>query len=160
MKKHDIIQNKLIKDDELSGKLAYWNFLEKKIVFTNGCFDIIHLGHIKYLAQAADLGNILVIGLNTDESVKRIKGNSRPLNDQNARAMVLGSLFFVDAIILFDENTPLELIKKVKPHTLVKGSDYSENEIVGADVVKSCGGEIVTIDFVEGYSSSDIIKKL
>jgi len=160
MNKLDVIQNKLIKEDELAGKLAYWNFLDKKIVFTNGCFDVIHLGHIMYLSQAADLGSVLVIGLNTDESVRRIKGSSRPLMDQHARSMILGSLFFVDAVLLFNEDTPLELIKKVKPHILVKGSDYSEKDIVGADVVKSYGGEVVTIDFVDGYSSSNIINKL
>ena len=160
MNKLDVIQNKLIKEDELAGKLAYWNFLDKKIVFTNGCFDVIHLGHIMYLSQAADLGSVLVIGLNTDESVRRIKGSSRPLMDQHARSMILGSLFFVDAVLLFDEDTPLELIKKVKPHVLVKGSDYLEKDIVGADVVKSYGGEVVTIDFVDGYSSSNIINKL
>ncbi len=160
MNKLDVIQNKLVKEDELSGKLAYWNFLDKKIVFTNGCFDVIHLGHIMYLSQAAGLGSVLVIGLNTDESVRRIKGSSRPLMDQHARSMILGSLFFVDAVLLFDEDTPLELIKKVKPHVLVKGSDYLEKDIVGADVVKSYGGEVVTIDFVDGYSSSNIINKL
>ncbi len=160
MKKQDVIQNKIIKDDELSRKLAYWNFLDQKTVFTNGCFDVIHLGHIMYLSQAADLGDVLIIGLNTDKSVQRIKGDKRPINDQHARSMVLASLRFVDSVVLFDEDTPLELIKKIKPDVLVKGSDYADNEIVGADVVKSNGGEVVTIDFIEGYSSSEIIKKL
>lgn len=160
MKKQDVIQNKIIKDDELSRKLAYWNFLDQKIVFTNGCFDVIHLGHIMYLSQAADLGDVLIIGLNTDKSVQRIKGDKRPINDQHARSMVLASLRCVDSVVLFDENTPLELIKKIKPNVLVKGSDYADNEIVGADVVKSNGGEVITIDFIEGYSSSEIIKKL
>ncbi len=160
MKKNEIIQKKLIKKDELSRTLAYWRFLEKKIVFTNGCFDIIHLGHIIYLSRTADLGNILIVGLNSDESVKRLKGNKRPLNNQDARSVTLASLFFVDAVILFDEDTPLELIKTIKPHVLVKGSDYSEKEIAGADVVKTHGGNVVTIDFVDGYSSSEIIEKL
>ncbi len=160
MKKQDVIQNKIIKDDELSRKLAYWNFLDQKTVFTNGCFDVIHLGHIMYLSQAADLGDVLIIGLNTDKSVQRIKGDKRPINDQHARSMVLASLRFVDSVVLFDEDTPLELIKNIKPDVLVKGSDYADNEIVGADVVKSNGGEVVTIDFIEGYSSSEIIKKL
>ncbi len=159
MEKNEIIQNKLIKDEEMSRKLAYWRFLEKKIVFTNGCFDIIHLGHIMYLSKAADMGNVLLIGLNSDKSVKKLKGNKRPINDQYARSVVLASLFFVDGVIIFDEETPLELIKIVKPDILVKGSDYTEKEIAGADIIRDYGGDVMTIDFVDGYSSSEIIKK-
>ncbi len=159
MKKNEIIQNKLIKDEEISGKLAYWRFLQKKIVFTNGCFDIIHLGHIIYLSKAADMGNVLIIGLNSDKSVKKLKGNKRPINNQYARSVVLASLFFVDGVIIFDDETPLELIKNIKPDILVKGSDYKEKEIVGADIIRNYGGDVVTVDFVDGYSSSEIIKK-
>ncbi len=160
MEKIEVIKNKLIKDEDISKKIAYWNFLDKKIVFTNGCFDVIHLGHIMYLSKAADIGNILIVGLNTDESVKRIKGNNRPINNQHARSITIASLFFVDAVILFDEDSPLELIRKVKPQIIVKGSDYSNDEIVGSDLVKSYGGDVATIDYVDGYSSSEIIKKL
>ncbi len=139
------------------------SFIEKnkneKIVFTNGCFDIIHQGHIKYLAQAADLGTKLVIGLNTDASVKRLKGESRPINDEYSRALVLASLSFVDAVIYFSEDTPLNLIKQVKPSVLVKGGDYDIEKIVGYDFVTKNGGTITTINFVDGFSSTSIINK-
>lgn len=156
----DIIKKKLLDIASLKRQMAVWHFLGKKIVFTNGCFDIIHLGHIDYLARAKDLGNILVIGLNTDDSVRRIKGVNRPVNDQNSRALILASLRFVDVVILFEEDTPYNLIKEVKPDILVKGSDYKTKEIVGADIVKENGGIITTIDFLEGYSTSSIVKKI
>jgi rfaE bifunctional protein nucleotidyltransferase chain/domain len=156
----DLIKLKIMDIASLKRQLAVWHFLRKKIVFTNGCFDIIHQGHIDYLAKAKDLGNILVIGLNTDESVRRIKGDNRPVNDQNSRALVLASLRFVDVVILFDEDTPYNMIKEIKPDILVKGSDYKTKEIVGADIVKESGGIITTIDFLEGYSTSAIIEKI
>jgi len=156
----DLIKLKIMDIASLIRQLAVWHFLGKKIVFTNGCFDIIHQGHIDYLSKAKDLGNILVIGLNTDDSVRRIKGDNRPVNDQNSRAIVLASLRFVDAVILFDEDTPYNLINEVKPDILVKGSDYKTKEIVGADIVKKNGGIITTIDFLEGYSTSSIIEKI
>ena len=131
---------------------------DQKIVFTNGCFDIIHLGHIQYLAQARELGDLLVVGLNTDLSVKRLKGESRPVNPEFARAMVLASLQFVDFVILFDEDTPLNLIHTISPDFLVKGGDYSIDQIVGADFVIEKGGKVITLPFVEGFSSSNIIQ--
>lgn len=140
--------------------LNLWRFKNDKIVFTNGCFDIIHKGHIEYLAKAASLGTKLIVGLNTDASVKRLKGDSRPINDENARALLLASLLFVDEVILFDTDTPQELIDFVQPDVLVKGGDYKIEEIVGYDTVKAKGGEIVTIDFIEGYSTTSIIEKL
>lgn len=140
--------------------LNLWRFKNDKIVFTNGCFDIIHKGHIEYLAKAASLGTKLIVGLNTDASVKRLKGDSRPINDENARALLLASLLFVDEVILFDTDTPQELIDFVQPNVLVKGGDYKIEEIVGYDTVKAKGGEIVTIDFIEGYSTTSIIEKL
>lgn len=160
MDKLNIIQSKIIDINNIESHLTYWNLKNKKIVFTNGCFDILHRGHIEYLAQAANHGDILLIGLNTDNSVRRIKGNSRPVQDQLARAMVLASLQFVSAVILFDEDTPYELIKIVNPDVLVKGSDYKTEDIVGYDIVTAKGGEVVTIDFIEGYSTTSIIEKL
>ena len=160
MDKLNVIQSKIIDINNIESHLTYWNLKNQKIVFTNGCFDILHRGHIEYLAQAANHGDILVIGLNTDNSVKRIKGDSRPVQDQVARAMVLASLQFVSAVIMFDEDTPYELIKRVQPDILIKGSDYKIEDIVGYDIVTAKGGEVVTIDFVEGYSTTSIIEKL
>jgi rfaE bifunctional protein, domain II len=155
------IQSKILLDrSELSTMLAIWNFKDQKIVFTNGCFDIIHRGHVEYLAQAASLGDQLIIGLNTDASVKRLKGASRPVQDENTRALVLASFSFVSKVVLFDEDTPYELINQIHPNILVKGGDYRPEEIVGYDVVTSHGGEVVTIDLVEGHSTSSIIKKI
>ncbi|MCK5838711.1 MAG: D-glycero-beta-D-manno-heptose 1-phosphate adenylyltransferase [Bacteroidales bacterium] len=160
MQKLDVLNAKILDKEKLEKSLAFWRLMKKKIVFTNGCFDIIHLGHINYLSKAADLGTILIIGLNTDASVKRLKGIGRPVNDEDARAQSLAALFFVDAIILFDEDTPYNLIKKVKPHILVKGSDYKNEDIVGHDIVKENGGAVVTIDLLPGYSTTSIIQKI
>jgi rfaE bifunctional protein nucleotidyltransferase chain/domain len=160
LKKIEIIKSKIIDRHILKGKLAYWNFLEKKIVFTNGCFDIIHRGHIEYLAKAADLGDILIIGLNSDKSVTSIKGPERPVQDEITRALILASLSFVEAVILFDEPTPINLINLIVPHILVKGSDYKPEEIVGYDTVVNNGGKVVTINYIEGFSTSSIINKL
>jgi len=132
----------------------------KKVVFTNGCFDILHRGHVEYLAQAADLGDLLIIGLNSDTSIQRIKGKHRPIIDQNARAILLAALSFVDYVILFEQDTPYTLINSIQPDVLVKGDDYTENNIVGADVVKSKGGKVVTIPLVPGISTSLIEKKI
>lgn len=131
-----------------------------KVVFTNGCFDILHRGHVEYLAKAADMGDVLVVGLNTDASVKRLKGEERPINNQDARALVLASLGFVDAVVLFDEDTPYELIKTIRPDVLVKGADYKPEEIVGYDIVTSYGGKVETVPLVEGYSTTSIISNL
>jgi rfaE bifunctional protein nucleotidyltransferase chain/domain len=132
----------------------------KKLVFTNGCFDILHRGHIEYLEQAKSLGDYLVIGLNSDSSVKRIKGNSRPINNENDRAYVLNSLEIIDAIILFTEDTPYNIIKEIVPDFLVKGGDWKEDEIVGADIVKKAGGKVISLKFVENYSTTGTINKL
>ncbi len=156
----EVIQEKILQGIALERKLAYWRFKNKKTVFTNGCFDILHLGHVDYLSKASDLGDLLIIGLNTDASVKRLKGNHRPINDEHARAMVLASLQFVHAVVLFDEDTPYELIKLVQPDVLVKGKDYVPEEIVGFDILKQKNGEVITIDLVEGYSTSAIERKI
>jgi rfaE bifunctional protein nucleotidyltransferase chain/domain len=134
-------------------------FPGKRVVFTNGCFDILHRGHVEYLAQAADMGDVLVVGLNTDASVRRLKGEGRPVNNEGARALVLAALGFVDAVELFDEDTPYELIKAVHPDVLVKGADYKPEEIVGYDIVTSYGGTVATIPLVEGYSTTGLINQ-
>ncbi len=132
----------------------------KKIVFTNGCFDIIHAGHVKYLTKAKSRGDVLIVGLNSDESVKRLKGEGRPINDERDRAVVLSALKPVDYVSVFDEDTPLELIKAVKPDVLAKGADYKEEEVVGADFVKSRGGEVALIEYEEGKSTTKTIEKI
>ncbi len=160
MPKLAVIQEKILSGDRLDRWLAVSRFKGRKIVFTNGCFDVLHRGHITYLAKAAALGNALVIGLNTDASVKRLKGPSRPLQDEDTRALVLASLSFVTAVVLFNEDTPYDLIKKVQPDVLVKGGEYKIEDIVGYDVVKGKGGTVLTIDMVEGFSSTGIIQKM
>ena len=160
MTKQEIIQRKILGPLTLDSLLAYWNFKDFKIVFTNGCFDIIHLGHIDYLAKAADLGDKLIIGLNSDESTRRLKGPTRPINDEHSRAMILASLSFGDAVILFDEDPPYNLIKSVKPDILVKGADYKPEDIVGYDIVMAKGGKVETLDYLPGYSTSSIEKKI
>jgi rfaE bifunctional protein nucleotidyltransferase chain/domain len=153
----EVTQSKIFDRQILSQRIAMWRFQNKKVIFTNGCFDILHRGHIEYLSKARDLGDVLVVGVNTDSSVKRIKGENRPVQDEVSRAQILASLRFVEAVILFDEDTPYELISLVKPDILVKGGDYSEATIVGADIVKTNGGEVVTIPLTPGYSTSRIL---
>ena len=154
------IHTKIYDRKNLENQLAIWRFQSKKIVFTNGCFDLLHLGHIDYLSKAKDLGDILIIGVNTDNSVRRLKGAARPITDENSRSLIIASLQFVSAVVLFDEDTPYELIKQVQPDVLVKGSDYKPEDIVGFDIVKAKGGETVTIDYLDGYSTSDLEKKI
>jgi D-glycero-beta-D-manno-heptose 1-phosphate adenylyltransferase len=162
MSRIDIIRKKIFNYTEADYQrmLAIWQFQGKKIVFTNGCFDILHQGHIDYLSKAADLGDLLIIGLNTDQSVRKIKGKSRPIQDEDSRAMVLASLGFVDVVVFFGEETPYNLIKTTQPDILVKGADYKPEDIVGYDIVNGKGGKVVTIDFLEGYSTSAIEKKI
>lgn len=158
--KLEIIKSKILSGDALQKAMNRWRFYEKKIVFTNGCFDILHYGHIDYLSKAKDLGDILIVGLNTDSSVKKLKGNNRPIQDENSRAHILASLQFIDAVVLFDEDTPYNLISLIKPDILVKGSDYKAEEIVGYDILKTYNGEVRTIDFVPGYSTTAIEEKI
>ena len=132
----------------------------KKIVFTNGCFDLLHVGHIKYLSQAKDLGDILIIGLNSDKSVKKLKGNNRPINSFEDRAKLLAALKSVDLVIMFEEQTPENLIKEIIPDVLVKGGDYDIKEIVGYQTVIDNGGRVKTLSFYEGYSSTNYIDKI
>lgn len=156
MGKLDLITSKIFNRESIRRQCAIWRFLDQKIVFTNGCFDILHLGHIEYLAKAAELGGALIIGLNSDTSVRKIKGLHRPINNEHARAMVLASLYFVDAIVLFNEETPYELINIIRPDILVKGNDYKIEEIAGHDIVLSNGGKVVTIELTQGYSTTGI----
>ncbi|UBM62144.1 D-glycero-beta-D-manno-heptose 1-phosphate adenylyltransferase [Candidatus Sulfidibacterium hydrothermale] len=161
MKNLDIIKNKILASGKLQRTLNLWRFQQKKIVFTNGCFDILHLGHIDYLSKAKDKGDVLIVGVNTDRSVRLLdKGAGRPINDEQARAVIVAALHFVDAVVLFDEETPYELIKTVLPDVLVKGSDYQPEEIVGYDVVTSRGGKVETIDYLPGYSTTAIEQKI
>ncbi len=160
MQKLDIIKAKILCGEELERKLAYWRFKNYKIVFSNGCFDILHAGHVDYLSKAADEGDVLIIGLNTDASTKRLKGPTRPINDQDARAMIMASLSFVTAVVLFDEDTPYNLIKQVQPDILVKGSDYKPEDIVGYDILKAKGGTVKTLDLLPGYSTTSIEQKI
>jgi rfaE bifunctional protein nucleotidyltransferase chain/domain len=156
----DNIKEKIYTLDDLQRRVSAWRVRSHKIVFTNGCFDLLHLGHISYLADAKSLGNKLIIGLNSDESVKRLKGVSRPINDIESRAMMLASFAFVDAVCVFEEDTPLHLISTLSPDVLVKGGDYEMNQIVGHDVVLEAGGIVKTIPFLEGYSSSNIVARI
>lgn len=141
-------------------KITAWKDQGKEVVFTNGCFDILHLGHVDYLEKAREKGDRLILGLNSDDSVSRLKGESRPINKVEARARLLAALQFVDAVVTFEEDTPLELISYLKPDILVKGKDYEISNIVGADVVIENGGKVETIDLVDGFSTTGIINKI
>ena len=161
MNKREIIDSRVLDLKILKQLLAIWALKSKKVVFTNGVFDLLHLGHIDYLSKAKDLGDVLIIGVNTDESAKRLgKGKNRPITDEVSRSTIIASLNFVDAVVLFNEDTPYELIKTVQPDVLVKGADYKPEEIVGYDVVTAKGGKIETIEFLPGYSTTLIEKKI
>ena len=154
------LQSKILSFSSLKSQLEKWRSGNEKIVFTNGCFDLLHLGHVDYLAKARDLGDRLVVGLNSDASIKRIKGSSRPIKDEQSRVALLAGMAYVDAVVLFDEETPLSLISMVLPDLLVKGGDYTIKDIVGHEIVLNNKGRVCTIDFVEGYSSSVLIEKI
>lgn len=155
------IKDKIYNLNDIQERVISWKSEGKKIVFTNGCFDLLHLGHVVYLSKARDLGDILIVGLNSDESSYwKTKGPDRPINNQSARGLILSSLVFVDAVILFSEETPIELIKNILPDILVKGKDYRIEDIAGYDIIMENGGEVKTIDIVDGYSTTNIIGKL
>ncbi len=160
MSRLENIKSKIYTTGQIKAVLNVWRLLEKKVVFTNGCFDLLHLGHIDYLSKAADMGDKLVIGLNSDASASALKGPGRPITDQLSRSVMLASFSFVDAVVIFDEPTPLHLIELVRPDILVKGADYSIEQIVGADLVLKYGGEVKTIEYLSGYSTSLIEKKI
>lgn len=150
--------DKILTLESLIKKRQEWK--DQKVVFTNGCFDILHLGHVDYLEKAASKGNKLIVALNTDASVSKLKGPTRPINNEIARARIMAALSFVDAVVFFSEDTPLSLIKRLKPNVLVKGSDYTISNIVGADIVMENGGKVETIELVDGYSTTNIINKI
>ena len=155
------MNNKKIKNiNAIKSIVARLKIRRKKVVFTNGCFDILHVGHIRYLRKARSLGDILVVGLNTDRSVRQIKGEKRPIVPQGERAEVLAALEFVDYVVLFDEPDPFVLIEKVKPTILVKGADWPKDKIIGRDVVEEAGGRVVRIPLVPGASSTGVIEKI
>jgi rfaE bifunctional protein nucleotidyltransferase chain/domain len=153
--------NQKINDlEQLINLTTGWRLNGDKIVFTNGVFDLLHVGHITYLAKAADLGDKLVVGINTDNSVKRLKGQYRPINAQHNRAVLLAALFFVDAVVMFEEDTPISIITAILPDLLVKGADYELKEIAGASEILANGGSVQTIRLIDGHSSSAIINKI
>ena len=160
MKSISSIPDKIFTLKELSHQLNRWRLLNKKIVFTNGVFDILHEGHIASLGEAATYGHILIVGLNADTSVKRLKGESRPVNNESSRSLIMASLVMVDAVILFEEDTPLNLITAILPDVLVKGGDYTIDEIVGAKQVLANGGEVKIVPILEGFSTTGIIEKM
>lgn len=159
---HKIIEQKIFDRKTILQRIKVGrDMFNQKIVFTNGCFDIIHKGHADYLARARSLGDFLLVGLNTDASVKRQnKAPGRPINDEQSRAFVLASMHVVDAVVLFDEDTPYELIKAVQPDVLVKGADYKPEDIVGGDIVRARGGQVVTIELTEGFSTTALLNKI
>ena len=160
MKALELIQAKIFDKQSLQKQITIWRFQNKKIVFTNGCFDILHLGHVDYLTKASDEGDILIVGVNTDLSVSKLKGPERPINKEEQRSMILASLHFIDAVILFDQETPYELIHSIQPDVLIKGADYDPKDIVGYDIVTAKGGQVKTIDLLPGYSTSAIEQKI
>lgn len=157
-KYNTLVREKIVTAEQLADILR--QHPERKVVFTNGCFDLVHQGHIDYLSKARDLGDVLVVGLNTDASVRRLKGPRRPINDEYSRALLLASMLFVDYVVLFGEDTPYELIKTLQPDILVKGSDYRPEDIVGYDIVMAKGGRVETLDFLPGFSTTAIEQKI
>jgi rfaE bifunctional protein nucleotidyltransferase chain/domain len=162
------LQDKIVSIEEAQKRIALYKLKNESLVLTNGCFDVLHLGHVRYLAAAADLGRHLIVAINTDDSVRRLgKAPNRPINRNDARATLIAALGFVDLVVFFNEDTPLEVITALNPDVLVKGADYDKNEmdpsqksyIVGSDIVRKNGGNVETIDLVEGYSTTEILKK-
>ena len=160
MRTSNSIQNKILTLPELEKRLAQWRVLSKTVAFTNGCFDILHTGHINALIEAGSHADFLVVGLNSNASVEKLKGKNRPVNDENSRALLLAALSMVDAVIIFSEDTPLELIKSVRPDVLVKGGDYKLEEIVGAKEVMDAGGKVIINPIIPGFSTTSLIDKI
>jgi D-glycero-beta-D-manno-heptose 1-phosphate adenylyltransferase len=161
MKRGDLIQKKIVTIEELKKKIACWKNLNKTFSFTNGCFDILHQGHIYSLTMAASEADYLVVAINSDDSVKRQgKGSNRPINDEQSRALLMASLLMVDAVVIFEEDTPKQLIEEVLPDVLVKGGDYTVDQIAGSNAVTENGGRVVINKIVEGFSTTNIINKI
>jgi len=160
MKQVDAITQKILSFQQVAHRVIQWKVLGKKTAFTNGVFDILHEGHIFSLSQAAKEADYLIVGLNADSSVKRLKGENRPVNGQDSRAMVLASLLIVDAVVLFEEDTPLELIKLIMPDVLVKGGDYTVDQVAGAKEVMANGGKVIINPVLKGFSTTDLINQI
>jgi D-beta-D-heptose 7-phosphate kinase/D-beta-D-heptose 1-phosphate adenosyltransferase len=160
MRQTSIIAHKIYQLAELQKEITRWRFIGKTIAFTNGCFDILHEGHIASLSQAASEADILIVGVNSDASTKRLKGDSRPVNNERSRSLLLASLLMVDAVVIFEEDTPLHLIKSLQPDVLVKGGDYTIEQIVGAKEVIASGGRVVINPIVQGFSTTDVLEKI
>ena len=156
----EIFKSKIVDKEQLIPILIRAKFNSQKVVFTNGCYDIIHRGHIELLNRAAMLGNLLIVGLNSDNSVRKLKGPNRPVQDEMTRALVLAAMRVVDYVVIFDEETPYELIKIVQPQFLVKGGDWQIKDIVGSDIVQAYGGKVLSVELVEGFSTTNIINKM
>ena len=154
------IQDKIVNWEDALIKVVDWKDQQEKLVFTNGCFDLMHIGHLDYLSKAKDLGSKLIIGLNSSESVSRLKGPSRPINNDESRGQMLAALEFVDLVVLFSEDTPLKLINHIQPNILVKGGDYIKEKIVGAKEVEKAGGRVEIINFVDGFSTTSLVTKI
>ena len=160
MSHHKNLNSKIYNLDILTTKVDQWKKNGNKIVFTNGCFDIIHRGHIELLANTAELGDKLIVGLNSDLSIQKLKGKDRPIVDEESRAILLSALSFVDAIVLFSEDTPLKIISTLLPNVLAKGGDYEIETIVGHEIVQQNGGKVKLVSFLNGFSSTNIIEKI
>ena len=154
------LNNKIYTLEEIKNQVSAWKQAGEEVVFTNGCFDIIHRGHIEVLAQTADLGDRLIIGLNSDSSIQKLKGKNRPIIEEQSRAILLASLSFIDAVVLFSEDTPINLISTLLPDVLAKGGDYEIETIVGHEIVQKNGGQVILVPFVDGFSSTTIIEKI
>lgn len=160
MKATERIHHKIMSLEEIARQVSIWKLVSKRIVFTNGCFDILHAGHLDLLSKAAMLGDVMIVGLNSDASVRRLKGAERPVNKDQFRALMLSHLQMVDAVVVFEEDTPLELIRTVQPDVLVKGGDYSAEDVVGYEDVIAGGGHVEIIPLVEGLSTSALIERI
>ena len=160
MDKLQVIKDKIVDAVELERLVNRWKLKDDTIVFTNGCFDLLHKGHFEYLAKAASLGDRVIIGLNSDASVKALKGENRPINNEEARSLGLASLHLSDAIVVFDDDTPASLIELIEPDVLVKGGDWNKEDIVGGDFVEGNGGKVEVIETTDGYSTTSIINRL
>ena len=154
------IKNKIFSIAELKKEVQKWKKNNDKIVFTNGCFDILHLGHIELLAKAADLGNKLIIAVNSDASIKGLKGEKRPILDEKSRSIIIASLEKVNAVIIFKESTPLDIIKKINPDIIVKGGDYIKEDVIGKNYIEKYGGEVIIFPLSEGFSTTSILEKI
>lgn len=154
------IKNKIHDWDSLTTTVKKWQSEGQKVVFTNGCFDLLHYGHIHYLAEARDLGDKLIVAMNSASSVRRLKGEHRPINDELTRQFLLASLQFIDAVTSFDEDTPFDLIQTVMPDILVKGGDWQLHQIVGSDIVLANGGQVLSLPYIDGYSTTNLETKI